>query len=364
MKYCPLCGAEYRPGQDACANCAAPLVDTLEAADVRANPAQLFWIGKDAQEFDLLAAALREAGIPANAEAGLTGIVGKLMKSESKIHVLRADSERALEVADKAIANRQRGFGLVQTCPDCGADCSASLTACPNCKTTLIIERKEEVVEDAAREPPGPSPIKYCPICDAEYTSSHSHCTVCGMELVSEALRGRPLDERQQNERIVMVWRGGDPLAVSEVVNRLREAGIRHHVHATNDHLVFELGMPRPKYAVRVFASDVSKATELLAGIQESLPFGLSFTPVPEEETTASPERSSHPWDPAGATAEIWTGEDSSLAELLELCLRENLIGVRRSGREPGTLRLFVMARDETAAREILREVREATPPA
>jgi hypothetical protein len=211
---------------------------------------------------------------------------------------------------------------------------------------------------------PLPSRMNYCPLCDAEYAASHTRCTVCGVELVSEQQRGRPLDERQQNEGIVMVWRGGDPLAVSEVVNRLREAGIRHHVHATNDHLVFELGMPRPKYAVRVFASDVSKTTELLADIRESLPFGLSFTPVPEEEPTAIEERPTEPWNPAAATAEIWSGEDAALAELLEACLRENLIGVRCAGREPGTLRLLVTARDETAAREIIREVREATPPA
>jgi hypothetical protein len=218
-------------------------------------------------------------------------------------------------------------------------------------------------MEGSVEESPRPSRLNYCPLCDAEYAASHTRCTVCGVELVSERLRGQPLDERQQNERIVMVWRGGDPLAVSEVVNRLREAGIRHHVHATNDHLVFELGMPRPKYAVRVFASDVSKTTELLADIRESLPFGLSFTPVPEEEPSASKERPTEPWNPAAATAEVWSGEDASLAELLEACLRENLIGVRCAGREPGTLRLFVTARDEAAALEIIREVREATPP-
>jgi hypothetical protein len=61
---------------------------------------------------------------------------------------------------------------------------------------------------------------------------------------------------------------------------------------------------------------------------------------------------------------EIWSGEDASLGELLEACLRENLIGARCAGREPGTLRLFVTAHDEVAAREIIREVREATPPA
>jgi hypothetical protein len=364
MKYCPLCGAEYVAGHDICANCAASLVDSLDSEEVRGNPAQLFWIGNDLQEFNSVAAALREAGVPTNAVEGLGGLVGVLLKSESKIYVLRADMEAALEVAANAIANRSTGLGNVQSCHACGCDCSASLTACPKCKAILFIEAKKDAVEGARQQPTAPGPMKYCPLCDAEYAASNTRCTVCGAELVPEELRGRPLDEQQRNERIVMVWRGGDPVAVSEVVTRLREAGIRHHVQATHDHLVFELGMPRPKYAVRVFASDVSKATELLADIRESLPFGLSFTPVQDEEPLASPERSSGPWNSAAATVEIWNGEDASLAELLDACLRENRIGVRSVGREPGTLRLFVTALDEKAAREIVREVREATPPA
>jgi hypothetical protein len=363
MKYCPLCGAEYLAGHEICANCTASLVDSLESNEGRGDPARLFWIGSDLQEFNLVAAALRDAGIPAHAVEGLGGFVGALLKSESKIYTLQADLEAALEVSAKAIANRPSGFGNVQSCHACGSDCSASLTACPKCKAILFIEAKKDAVEGATQQSPAPGPMKYCPLCDAEYAASNTRCTVCGVELVPEELRGRPLDEQQRNERIVMVWRGGDPLAVSEVVTRLREVGIRHHVQATHDHLVFELGMPRPKYAVRVFASDVSKATELLADIRETLPFGLSFTPVQEEEPLASPERSSQPWNPAAARMEIWNGEDASLAELLEACLRENLIGVRRAGREPGTLRLFVTPRDETAAREIIREVREATPP-
>ena len=364
MKYCPLCGAEYRAGYDSCANCAAPLVSSLDAAGVLNNPARLLWIGKDSQEFDEVAGALREAAIPINAVGGREGIVGALLKPESKIYVLQADLDRALELAGHVIASRQRVFARVQACHVCGANCPASLTACPKCKAILFIEAKKDAVEGATQRPTAPSLMKYCPLCDAEYTSSNSRCTVCGVELVPEELRGRPLDEQQRNERIVMVWRGGDPLAVSEVVTRLREAGIRHHVQATHDHLVFELGMPRPKYAVRVFASDVLKATELLADIRESLPFGLSFTPSEDEEPLASPERSSQPWNPAAATVEIWNGEDASLADLLDACLRENRIGVRRVGREPGTLRLFVTTPDETTAREIIREVREATPPA
>jgi hypothetical protein len=211
------------------------------------------------------------------------------------------------------------------------------------------------------------SASKYCPLCDAEYAASHAQCTVCGVELVPEELRGRPLDDQQRNEKIVVIWRGGDPLAVSEVISALRDAGIRHHVQPTNEHMVFELGMPRPKYAVRVFASDAAKAKDQLSDIRESAPFALDETDDLDqevEETSRAAPVPEHEWIPARATVEIWTGEDGALAELLEACLRENRIGVRREGAaERAAQRLMIMPVDEPAAREIIREVREATPP-
>jgi hypothetical protein len=207
--------------------------------------------------------------------------------------------------------------------------------------------------------------MKYCPLCDAEYGENHVRCSVCGVDLVPEKLRGRPLDERQRKERIQVVWRGGDPTAVSEVINILRDAGIRHHVQPTNDHMVFELGMPRPKYAVRVFASDAARAKELLADIRETPPFALgeSAKAEPGEQSAIHTDRPRHRWNPAAATVEIWTGEDPALAELLESCLHENAIGVRREGNGPAALHLLVMPADEVSAREIVREVRDATPP-
>jgi hypothetical protein len=207
--------------------------------------------------------------------------------------------------------------------------------------------------------------VKFCPICDAEYSGAHAVCSVCGVELVSEESRGRPLNEQQRKERIELVWRGGDPAAVSEVIHALREAGILHHVQATNDHLVFELGMPRPKYAVRTFASDVARARELLADVREASPFGgieasaLALEDEPIEQTSTK-----HAWKPAAASVEIWSGEDAALAQLLQDCLRENSIGVRCEGQSPGIMHLRVMPADETSAREIIREVREASPPA
>jgi hypothetical protein len=206
--------------------------------------------------------------------------------------------------------------------------------------------------------------MKYCPVCDAEYSDKHASCTICGIALVREELRGRPLDEQQRNERIELVWRGGDPRAVSEVIQSLREAGIRHHVQPTNEHLVFELGMPRPKYAVRTFASDSIRAKELLSRIYETSPFvsteasALAMAEEPVEQHSRRPK-----FTPSAATAEIWVGEDEGFAELLQACLRENGIGVRCQGKPPGAMLLRVMPADEAAAREIIREVRDASPP-
>ncbi len=212
--------------------------------------------------------------------------------------------------------------------------------------------------------------MKYCPVCDAEYADSHAMCSVCGIELVPEELRGHPLDERQRKEKIVLAWRGGDPLSVSEVIHILRDAGIRHHVQPTNEHLVFELAMPRPKYAVRVFLSDLARAKELLANVRESAPFALD-EPA-ESEGDSSEDRAQaidRDFQPKEATVAVWSGEDTALADLLEACLRENRIGVRREQGDgagtpqPNQITLLVAPRAEAASREIIREVREATPP-
>jgi hypothetical protein len=364
MKYCVLCGAEHRDTVTTCATCQALLVRSLDSEEVRANSPRLLWVGKDLFEFELVASAVRDAEIPALVEERPAGMLGSLVRSHSRIHVLSDDFHRALSAAASAIADRGRIHNPKQTCHACGVPCSAFLAACPSCEAILIVEPKKER-ESLAVTPPGePTAMKYCPLCDAEYSTAHEQCTVCGVDLVPEELRGRPLDERQRKERIEVVWRGGDPAAISEVIHTLRETGIRHHVQPTNDHMVFELGMPRPKYAVRVFSSDAVKAKELLADIRETPVFALSETPGFEDEAATPPLHANHRWNAAAATVEIWSGEDAALAQVLEDCLRENRIGVRRGGRGPGLMRLSVMSQDEAAAREIVREVRDASPPA
>jgi len=360
MKYCPLCRAGYLQGMLTCATCGAMLVSSLGTDEDRANPPRLLYVGRDATEFDLIVRALMEAQIPVHAEQGFGGLIGSLLNSESKIHVLQADFDRALEIAGAAAARRM-GHTATQICHVCSHECSSSLTACPACKSPLIAE-EQNAEKPVSTQAENSSYGNFCPACGASYTAVHDRCTICGVELIAEDLRGFPRNDQERNERLEVAWRGGDPVALSNAVAALREAGIRNHVQATSDHLVFELAMPRPKYIVRVFATDLPKAKELLAGIQDSPFFGNKISSEVSENSKVPAISTRRPWNPAAATVEIWSGEDVALMQVLEDCLRENRIGVRRGGREPGIMRLYVMQQDETDAREILREVHEGTP--
>ncbi len=362
--FCPLCRAEFRSDVRTCATCGAPLVASLEADNVKENPPRLLWIGKDSVEFDLVVGALSSAEIPARPQKAVGGLIGALLKSQAKIHVLQSDFARALEVAAEAAAARRHGFGMIQTCHSCGAEFSASLASCLKCKTVLMVERSKDSKASVSPEALAETAMKYCPVCDASYLPAHEQCTVCGVELVPEEFRGSPFDEKERHRRLEVVWKGGDPIAFSQAIAALRAAGIRHHVQSTHDYFVFGLAIPRPRYVLRVIASDADRARDLLAGINDSFAFSLEESPAPPEENGSPPPRHAADWDPSKATSEVWNGEDSALAAVLEACLRENDIGVRRRGIAPGILHLLVMPSDTDAAREILRELREGTPPA
>ena len=366
MKYCPLCRAEHRDEVSECATCQAALVGSLGAEEVRANPPWLLWMGKDSAEFDAVAGALREARVPAYAQERATGIVGSFLKEQSRVHVLQADLDRALEVVVAALAGQPARPGTLQNCYNCGGECRPTLAVCPRCKIVLLVEQVKEGTTSATSGGIASSGRKYCPVCDAEYTAEHERCSLCGVSLVPDEKRGRPLDEKERSEHIEMIWKGGDPVAVSEAVAALRRAGIPHDVKATHDHLVFGLAMPRPRYEIRVFQSDAEKARALLGGIQESLPFAVDNETQTEAvaEPKGAQQRPAEKWKSAQATVDVWSGEDAALAQVLEDCLRENHIGVHRAGTEPGTLHLLVMPPDVDAAREIIREVREGTAPA
>lgn len=371
--FCPLCKSEYRDGVARCDNCQAPLVASLDAA--HDNPPVLFWTGKNEAEFSAIVDAIRDKKIPALIHEQPRAALGNRLRPNSQIFVLQADLKRALQLAAASAASLPPAPQTIRNCHGCGDEVRDSFTHCPRCGTMLIASRNSPSPDS---RPLARAELLFCPICDAHYASGHTHCTLCGVDLVPERLRGQPFDERLRADRLQVVWRGGDPVAVSRVIAALRGARIPHHVKPNQDHMAFELGIPRPRYEVRVFASDAAAAQHLLDPIHESPPFAsLTDSPNPAQleivARSASPREISEPplsdmgasharWKHQQATREIWASDDSALAQILEDCLAENSIGLRVEGAAPGMLRLFVRPQEETRAREIIREVLDGSP--
>jgi hypothetical protein len=68
-------------------------------------------------------------------------------------------------------------------------------------------------------------------------------------------------------------------------------------------------------------------------------------------------------WSPSDATLEIWSGPNRDVASNIEIYLREVGIRSRIEKLPKGAGKLFVLPKDETRAREIVREVLDDAPP-
>lgn len=368
MKYCPLCRSEYRKGAEVCRDCLAPLVSSLHGTEIEANPPVLLWIGTGGAEFSRVSNALREAQIPGHIVERMPGVVGALAGTTSRIRVLKGNLSEALRIADNAINAVNLHLRTVQKCDACCAEFGRALTYCPRCLAVRYVETQQDIEKEFGGLPPGPEPsgLKCCPSCGAQYRDSWERCTQCGTPLVPEELQGKPLTEKERRDRLELIWRGGDPVAVSRVIEALRSAGIQHHVLGGHGYLVFGLAMPQPKYEVRVLQSDAAAAKEAVRDIEDAPFLGTSISSdFPEGAATVkTPEAGPFDSKLSAATRPVWAGEDSGLAQILEDCLAENRIVVRRTGNSGAVMELQVPPGSESAAREIIREVIEGVPPA
>jgi len=361
--FCPLCYSEYRPEISHCNSCDTDLFISLDDPSALGNPRRLIWIAKDREEFDLVVSAFRESQVPAFAEEGGTGLLGPLLRPYSKIYVHDSDIRRALTIASASIAKRRIGSSAMQTCPSCSETCSAGLSFCPWCANMLKAQEPEtarELKSDA--ETRSAIPGKVCPDCGATFPENYERCTMCGVELVPEGLFGEPRSESERRDRLVVAWRAGNPAMVSEAVALLRQAGIRHFLQPTNQHLSFELAVPRPLYQIFVLESDINRARECVEAVRDTAPFASDPGP---EIATVLPQVPSVKvnGEPASTSiSELWSGEDSSFADFLVTCLRENRITPLRADIHAGMVRVSVRHADFSAGREILRELLESTP--
>src|SRR2546426_9921112 len=107
------------------------------------------------------------------------------------------------------------------------------------------------------------------------------------------------------------------------------------------------------------FFNDTATTEIYTLSLHDALPISPETSSLPSSRAAAPPGA----WKPKQATLEVWSSDDSALAQVLQDCLAENRIGVRVEGTAPGMLCLFVRPQEEAGAREIIREVVEGASP-
>jgi hypothetical protein len=171
---------------------------------------------------------------------------------------------------------------------------------------------------------------------------------------------------------VVAVWAGNDPAECAAVKEALTKAEIPFMDQSSNAYFI--LRSMRPKTEICVRSADEDRARKILLGFQGSVdldeltPEEIASLALPEtgndshddEPTihTGLPEE----WDVDEPESQVWNGDTEEFANTLMACFRENGIPSHKLS-EAGCWRLVVRPEQEARAKEIVREVVEASPP-
>jgi predicted amidophosphoribosyltransferase len=389
--FCPLCQSEYREGVTHCTDCRAALVAALDSPESRANPPRLLWRAPIAELYKAISNRLEEDGIPCRAIEQDSPLLRNI-RPHFEIQVLASDFDRALKAGIDAVESINPLQGWFESCPACGAQQPAGFSRCAVCNAWLlpaeiVSTQSSSQSQDSAAAENIVQPLgKHCNLCSLIYQVKFTHCSACGNLLSDGLIPTIPQSDREALEPLTIVWKGDDPVALSRIVCVLRRAAIRAFVKSSEDHLVFGLGMPRPRYEVNVFQSDYQVARYFVLPIRETLPFDWlaiqeatpevvreaaiqnaaleaseSAAPSSAPDADLNPQRpptkSSGKWSPARATVEIWSGDDSGIAAMLASCLAENRIAFRCEGTSPATQHFYVIPEESAHAGEIVSAI-------
>jgi len=207
----------------------------------------------------------------------------------------------------------------------------------------------------------------FCPQCKTEYRSGVTHCLDCDVDLV-ENLPEPNHDSTTElpDESLTEVWLGDNESECISICERFKEAQIPFKVNQTH-HLIFKrldssfrIGVPPAFYdrAEEIIGKDSADQVEEQAAME--LPA--------EDDVVTAPDLDHNDWDPDNwnpqdATVEVWSENGDETSWMIEASLRENNIYSRTDALEDGSRKVSVMPNDEARAREIVHEIKDATPP-
>jgi hypothetical protein len=219
----------------------------------------------------------------------------------------------------------------------------------------------------------------FCPNCKAEYREGFTECSECGIPLVKNLMNASVSTNGPENlEAAELLWTGTDSSASGAITEVLDAAKISYRT--TLREVGALPGLEKPVYAILIHARDAEAANAALdearlgfespqenpsgaAAISElTLPDAAQQEDSDDSSSLDPQEYVPEDFDPKAATAEVWSGADLTLAKVLKDCLRENGIGCAVNNVQ-ATNHLAVRPSDLARAREIIREVVEATPP-
>lgn len=211
----------------------------------------------------------------------------------------------------------------------------------------------------------------FCPDCKTEYRAGFSVCSDCGAPLVEKLPDAKPTNA-PKSAGPELLWTGTDSAVYGVILNALDDAGIPHHESQREVGAI--PGLAPPVYAIFIPSGERDTArAEMEKAVRElengsrqptedlaASGFG-SDSELEDEEDTPPADDIIEDYDPENATVEIWSGSDQDVKDMLIASLRENGIGCEVEVN--GAFRIRVMPSDESRAREIVREVIDASPP-
>ena len=209
-----------------------------------------------------------------------------------------------------------------------------------------------------------------CPECKCEYIRGVTQCSDCGVPLVDKL---EPEQTRFEDARLVPVWSGTDANDREQVGNALEDAGIPH-TFADTKSVFFQAS--KETLEVWVADADRERANQVVMALDDRLhpdegvveesdaasALPESDEPQADEDDAGVESDLDQEWDEDEPANEVWSGDAENLADTLAICLREIGIASRNSN-EGGRWSVAVRPPQEKRAREIVREVVDASPP-
>jgi hypothetical protein len=216
----------------------------------------------------------------------------------------------------------------------------------------------------------------FCPDCKAEYRPGFTRCSDCGLDLVEHL---EQTNIRSNNPELSdtpeLLWTGTDAATRDRIVDALETAQIPYH--ELGDKVGSLPGWSRQVYAVFTHARDhraASAALEAAARHRETAPEDSEEAPrhsnAPLQDSAANededdlsdvpPDYVPEDFDPDEATAEVWSGQDTTTRDNLITCLRGIGIGSATSD-SAGQLRIRVTPSSQKRAQEMIRQIADAS---